>query len=226
MRRATSTWLANNAGRFGFKRTVPSENWHYEFTGKDPGGPCSAGAKESQDLRFTAPLDEGAFDWTSNTVVPAQRITEKDHWFRADVTTRLENDPVDNRAAPNVHAAESSNILTSTFDAVFFNQSTNQEELYNLDGQIAFSKKNPGKDLDPRNCNHPNKTVVVMPSGVHGTQGEGAIEIKLAWKILTAKDIADRYLVVEALVPASITVTDRTLAGDSAFATNFAGSSS
>lgn len=79
-----------------------------------------------------APLDEGAFDWTSNTVVPAERITEKDHWFRADVTTRLENDPIDNRAAPNVHAAESSNILTSTFDAVFFNQSTSQEELYNL----------------------------------------------------------------------------------------------
>lgn len=40
----TSTWLANNAARFGFKRTVPSEAWHYEFFGADPGGPCSAGA--------------------------------------------------------------------------------------------------------------------------------------------------------------------------------------
>ncbi|MBY0402153.1 hypothetical protein K2X89_17800, partial [Myxococcota bacterium] len=79
-----------------------------------------------------APLDEGPFDWTSNTVVPAERITEKDHWFRVDVTSRLENDPIDTRAAPNLHAAQSSNILTSTFDAVFFNQSTNQEELYNL----------------------------------------------------------------------------------------------
>jgi hypothetical protein len=37
----TSTWLANNASRFGFKRTVPSEAWHYEYmTGTDPGGPC------------------------------------------------------------------------------------------------------------------------------------------------------------------------------------------
>jgi hypothetical protein len=40
----TSTWLANNASRFGFKRTVPSEAWHYEYTrGTDPGGPCTGG---------------------------------------------------------------------------------------------------------------------------------------------------------------------------------------
>jgi uncharacterized repeat protein (TIGR01451 family) len=79
-----------------------------------------------------APLDEGPFDWTSNTIVPAERITELDHWFRVDVTTRLLNDPVDSSAVPNVHAAESSNVMTSTFDAVFFNQATSQEELYNL----------------------------------------------------------------------------------------------
>jgi hypothetical protein len=44
----TSTWLANNAGRFGFKRTVPTEAWHYEYmTGTDPGGPCSANGSGS-----------------------------------------------------------------------------------------------------------------------------------------------------------------------------------
>jgi LAS superfamily LD-carboxypeptidase LdcB len=37
------TWVANNAGRFGFKKTVPSERWHYEFFGNDPGGPCAGG---------------------------------------------------------------------------------------------------------------------------------------------------------------------------------------
>ncbi|MEZ4334496.1 MAG: OmpA family protein [Myxococcota bacterium] len=79
-----------------------------------------------------APLDEGPFDWTSNTVVPAERITEKDHWFRVDVKTRLENDPIDTRAAPNVHADQSSNVMTSTFDAVFFNSKTGLEELYSL----------------------------------------------------------------------------------------------
>jgi hypothetical protein len=37
---SVSSWLVNNAARFGFKRTVPSEAWHYEFFGNDPGGPC------------------------------------------------------------------------------------------------------------------------------------------------------------------------------------------
>ncbi len=44
---STSSWLASNAARFGFKRTVPSEAWHYEFFGADPGGPCSAGGAPS-----------------------------------------------------------------------------------------------------------------------------------------------------------------------------------
>jgi len=78
------------------------------------------------------PLEDTPFDWTFNTVVPAERITEKDHWFRVDVTTRLLNDPIDASAAPNQHAAISTNVMTSTFDAVFFNESTNQEELYGL----------------------------------------------------------------------------------------------
>ena len=78
------------------------------------------------------PLADAPFDWTHNTVVPAERITEKDHWFRADVTTRLLNDPQDTSAAPNVHAAASTNILTSTFDAVFFNPLTNLEEVFTL----------------------------------------------------------------------------------------------
>ena len=39
------SWLASNASRFGFKRTVPSERWHYEFFGADPGGPCSGASQ-------------------------------------------------------------------------------------------------------------------------------------------------------------------------------------
>ena len=79
-----------------------------------------------------APLDEAPFDWTHNQDDPAERITEKDHWFRVDATTRLLNDPVDLSAPPNLHAAPSSNVLTSTFDAVFLNALTNQEEVYTL----------------------------------------------------------------------------------------------
>lgn len=38
-------WLANNAGAYGFKRTVPSEAWHWEWWGGGPGGgACSTTA--------------------------------------------------------------------------------------------------------------------------------------------------------------------------------------
>ncbi|MHC4991530.1 MAG: hypothetical protein ACYTGC_11170, partial [Planctomycetota bacterium] len=78
------------------------------------------------------PLDEDWFDWTFNRIDPDERIQEKDHWFRVDVTTRLLNDPIDEVDTPNQHAAISTNVLTSTFDAIFFNQATEQEELYRL----------------------------------------------------------------------------------------------
>ena len=76
------------------------------------------------------PLEEAPFDWTHNQNDPAERITVKDHWFRVDTTTRLLNDPIDVSSAPNQHAAPSSNILTSSFDGVFMNPLTNQEEVY------------------------------------------------------------------------------------------------
>jgi hypothetical protein len=35
------TWLTNHGGKYGFKRTVPSEKWHWEWWGGGPGGgPC------------------------------------------------------------------------------------------------------------------------------------------------------------------------------------------
>lgn len=38
-------WLAANAARFGFSRTVPSEPWHWEWWGGGPGGgPCGQAA--------------------------------------------------------------------------------------------------------------------------------------------------------------------------------------
>ncbi|MBL8956198.1 MAG: M15 family metallopeptidase [Myxococcaceae bacterium] len=40
---AVFSWLNGNAARFGFRRTVPSEPWHWEYFGGGPGGgPCSA----------------------------------------------------------------------------------------------------------------------------------------------------------------------------------------
>lgn len=40
------TWLSRNGARFGFARTVPSEDWHWEYMGGGAGGawPCDGGA--------------------------------------------------------------------------------------------------------------------------------------------------------------------------------------
>ncbi len=100
--------------------------------------PFAPGYSTAQILNATlnpppAPLDEAPFDWTHNTAVPAERIDQKDHWFRADVTTRLLNDPQDTVAPPNQHAANSRNVLTSTFQAVFESRLTGEEVTYDLD---------------------------------------------------------------------------------------------
>ncbi|HEX7045565.1 MAG TPA: hypothetical protein VF203_13245, partial [Burkholderiales bacterium] len=68
-----------------------------------------------------APLDEGFIDWTFNQDPNTERITELDHWFRVNVTTRILNDPIDTRAEPNEHAELSRNVLNSTFRAIFSN---------------------------------------------------------------------------------------------------------
>ncbi|MGD9007846.1 MAG: isopeptide-forming domain-containing fimbrial protein, partial [Desulfobacteraceae bacterium] len=83
------------------------------------------------------PLDEGWIDWTFNQVVPGERITEKDHWFRVDMTSRFLNDPVDLSAAPNQHADPSTNTLNSTFEAVFFNDLIMAEEVFTLDSDTV-----------------------------------------------------------------------------------------
>ena len=87
------------------------------------------------------PLDEGWIDWRFNQNVPAERITVRDQWFRVDVTSRLLNDPIDPidpadpnnpGVVPNRHAVASTNVLNSVFQAVFFNDVTSAEEVYNL----------------------------------------------------------------------------------------------
>jgi hypothetical protein len=67
---STSTWLARNASRFGFVRTVSKESWHYEYHGKDPGGPCSRGTSTAAVGADTPPGE--ASDGTSapSDVVP------------------------------------------------------------------------------------------------------------------------------------------------------------
>ena len=66
------SWLSKHAGSYGFKRTVPSENWHWEWWGTDPGtGPCNDQDKD----------DDGVSDAKDNcpsTKNASQTDTDKD----------------------------------------------------------------------------------------------------------------------------------------------------
>ena len=77
------------------------------------------------------PLDEGWFDWRFN-VPDSEQIRVADEWFVIDTKTRLLNKLVDQRQPPNVHAANSHNVLVSTFDATFRNDNTGLTEQYGL----------------------------------------------------------------------------------------------
>ena len=65
---STSSWLTRNAKRFGFVRTVSKESWHYEYRGKDPGGPCSRGTAEAA----TVGADPDEDDKSETTTAPAE----------------------------------------------------------------------------------------------------------------------------------------------------------
>ena len=57
---STSTWLARNASKFGFVRTVSQESWHYEYHGKDPGGPCTRGTSSAAAVGSDTPPSDGS----------------------------------------------------------------------------------------------------------------------------------------------------------------------
>lgn len=38
------SWLSKHADEYGFKRTVPSENWHWEYWGAEVSGSCTSSA--------------------------------------------------------------------------------------------------------------------------------------------------------------------------------------
>jgi uncharacterized repeat protein (TIGR01451 family) len=139
------TFHVESGGWFGFQ--TPSFTYiavqNVQVLDQNPDGqgylsstdPLVASTSAIQGVSLNPPptaLDDAFFDWTFNTVVPAERITEKDHWFRVDFATRLLNDPVDSPAVPNQHAAVSTNILSSTFEAIFHNPLTGLEELFTL----------------------------------------------------------------------------------------------
>ncbi|MFW2373468.1 MAG: hypothetical protein ACN4GM_10145, partial [Gammaproteobacteria bacterium] len=72
----------------------------------------------SLDGGAVADLDETNIDWSFNPS-SGTGIIEKGQWFRTDITTRILNDDVDDRAAPNFHGQTSTNVARASFTAVF-----------------------------------------------------------------------------------------------------------
>lgn len=67
---STSSWLSRNASKFGFVRTVSQESWHYEYHGKDPGGPCTRGTSSAAAVGSDTPPSDGS-EPTAPVAVPA-----------------------------------------------------------------------------------------------------------------------------------------------------------
>jgi hypothetical protein len=67
--RGVYAWLARHAARFGFRRTVPSEDWHWEYFGGGPKGDLcasdgngSTGGNPSPTLKFLNMTEGNAYD--------------------------------------------------------------------------------------------------------------------------------------------------------------------
>jgi len=120
---STSQWLAANAGTFGFVRTVPSEEWHYEYRdGKDPGGPCSKDQQAAAEMPWESPKDGGAY---KNGV-----------WMK--VHPKIKGAAIVKYSAGNFHLGESTNREDGFSVRYTFKQlgdRTLTAEAYDLDGK-------------------------------------------------------------------------------------------
>jgi len=90
----------------------------------------------------STPLENTDITWGFNP--PGQGILIRDELFQVDITTRLLNDPVDTVAAPNIHAATSSDIARTSFDAIFEDVSGNRLTI----GVNDSNQKPPGYPVE------------------------------------------------------------------------------
>ncbi|MDB4945407.1 MAG: D-alanyl-D-alanine carboxypeptidase [Labilithrix sp.] len=122
---STSSWLAKNAGKFGFERTVASETWHYEYHGADPGGPCSTGSTKTG-----ADTDDGESP-SEETGLPA---AGKLKWVSPQ-----QNGVEQNGFTVQAHAATSSIVKVVYSQGTFvFGQSTDAGHDFSLDYTFKY----------------------------------------------------------------------------------------
>lgn len=84
------TWVRSNAGRYGFRATVPGERWHYEYSGADPGGICSGdgtAAADTSDEPAEAPAGGGCSSATLGRPLPEGACVQSgsnDLWYQCE----------------------------------------------------------------------------------------------------------------------------------------------
>lgn len=101
---STSTWLAKNAKKYGFARTVPSESWHYEyFGGRDPGGPCTNAIQPADDGDDVGEVAPEKLDWVG---------IREDSSFAMQVPLKVK--PVDSAIVKVVYRSGNFELGTST----------------------------------------------------------------------------------------------------------------
>lgn len=100
-----------------------------------------AGATQAPNSPTTTVLGETSpFGWsfTGNQVssvggAPASDyIVTTDQWFTINADTRILNKPQNQRAAPDVQAADLDNVLDANFDGLYYNNNTGKFETYNF----------------------------------------------------------------------------------------------
>lgn len=175
-------------------------NWPYDEQGKpgakitSPGEPLWDSWKESFEIfkkDGSHPAPWGEYDIPDHLEESgATNICENDILYRTSKFSHRERQDF----ADEIDQAFSTSIWDQNGNMARYEVRVNEvefdyivnNELYNYDGQIAFSKQN-------------GSPVVNFPKGLR--KKEGAIEIKLAWKIIEKDDkLAGRYFTREVCV--------------------------
>ena len=166
-----------------------------------------------------AALDEGFFNWQFNQNPVTERITLKDEWFRVNTTTRILNKPIDNSIAPNVHAAQSRNVLNSTFEAVFFNTVLAAEEVFTLDqNAIGFPREivrrvdltviEPNIQVTKEVCNESLYGIGIACTNFVTLADDGDTEDEYIYRITLFNQATDIVSGVDYAPAYNVTVTD------------------
>ncbi|WP_193161518.1 isopeptide-forming domain-containing fimbrial protein [Microbulbifer hainanensis] len=124
--------------------------------------PQIAGATQTPNDPATSPLNEfSPFGWRfsgnqasgyGGAPNEGTYIVDTDQWFTINSTSRLLNKTQNDRAAPNVQASDSANILDSSFKGIFFNNNTGVWETYEFGsyggGETTGYPKEPIRRVD------------------------------------------------------------------------------